>query len=116
MVRTAVQTAQTLIQLYDDTCCGELFRIGWAQLRSLAGISKLGDDYLRRMGEEVAEAGYVLVPMDHYLIMADSECFDAATEAVPRVLERYLPEEKLSAEMEEDEEDEEVEYDEDEED
>ena len=82
MARTAVETANVLSLMYDESFGGEdmeMFRIGWAELRSLAGVPKLTDEYLARMtrlhndanvlclGERVIGAGLAASIADVFL-------------------------------------------------
>jgi hypothetical protein len=63
MARTATATANILSDLYEETFSRdsfEPFRITWLQLRSLAAVPRLKEDFLK----EISEALMVQIQMD----------------------------------------------------
>lgn len=94
MARTAVETANTLSLMYDESFDGEemeMFQIGWPELRALAGIPKLTADYLAEINMSLAESKYALIPFDDYLVVAMQSDFSRARKIPPRILEQNLP-------------------------
>ena len=66
MARTAVETANTLSLMYDESFDGEdmeMFRIGWPELRALAGVPKLTEEYLADINTTLAESQYALITL-----------------------------------------------------
>jgi len=97
MARTAVKTANTLSLMYDESFDGEvmeMFRLGWPELRSLAGVPKLTEEYLADINRTLAESHYALIPLDDYLVVAMQGDFSHARKIPSRLLEQYLPEEE----------------------
>jgi hypothetical protein len=108
MARTAVETANILFRMYDESFGGEdmeMFRIGWAELRSLAGVPKLTDEYLADINRSLAETDYTLVPFNDSLVVAMQGDFNRVRKVPARLLEQNLPDEE---ELEVDDEDVEV--------
>lgn len=96
MARTAVETANILTQLHDESFDGEemeMFRIGWPELRGLAGASKLTEEYLAGINSTLAESQYALIPFDDYLVVAQQDAFKRVRQVPPRLLEQKLPNE-----------------------
>jgi len=94
MARTAVETANVLSLMYDESFGGEdmeMFRIGWAELRSLAGVPKLTDEYLARMNRCLADTNYALIPLNDFLVLAMQSDFNGARQVPARLLEQNLP-------------------------
>jgi len=98
MARTAVETANTLSLMYDESFGGdemEMFRIGWAELRSLAGVPKLTDEYLADINRSLAQTEYALIPFGEFLVVAMQSDFKSRARKVPpRLLEQNLPDEE----------------------
>jgi hypothetical protein len=113
MARTAVETANTLSFMYDESFGGEdmeMFRIGWAELRSLAGVPKLTDEYLADINRSLTEDNYnyALVPFNDFLVVAAQGDFSSVRQIPPRLLEQnLLDDEELEVDDEDDEVDEE---------
>lgn len=119
MTRTADETAGILIGLYDESFAGESgrpFRIGWPELRSVAGVERLSDDYLWGVDECLKEEGYFLFPLDTFLVVAMESDLSPVRAVPPRIIEKCLPGEDdefdeddlelLGSEQEEDDDDE----------
>ncbi len=93
-MRTAEETASILISLYDESFAGDNFspfRINWPELRSLAGIARLTDEYLWELDQELKESGYFLFPLDNYVLVALESDFSHIRAVPPRIVEQYLP-------------------------
>lgn len=106
MARTAAKTANILSQMYDESFAGEemeMFRIGWAELRSLAGIPKLTDDFLAGINSSLALAGYVLIPFDDFLLVAGQSDFSHTRKMPPRFLEQNLPDVEEDVDLDDEE-------------
>ncbi len=90
----AQKTAKTLIDIYDEyfakVSCRR-FRINWPELRSIAGIPKLTDEYLHEIQLALRKSGYTLIPLDNFLVVALESCFSTVRAVPPRIVERYLP-------------------------
>lgn len=96
MARTAVETANILTQLHDESFDGdvmEMFRIGWPELRALAGVPKLTQEYLADINNSLAECRYALISFDDYLVVALQNAFRHVRQVPPRYLEQMLPDE-----------------------
>jgi hypothetical protein len=94
MARTAEETASILIGLYDESFAGDSFkpfRISWPELRSLAGVAKLADEYLWEIDLELKESGYFLFPLDNFVLMAQESDLSYVRAVPPRIVEQYLP-------------------------
>lgn len=108
MARTAVETANSLSLMYDKSYDGddmEMFRIGWPELRTLAGVSKLTEEYLATVNMALADSKCALIPFDDYLVVAKQGDFSRTRKIPSRLLEQYLPdEEELDNLVEDDEE------------
>ncbi|MEI6208856.1 MAG: hypothetical protein WCP20_18920 [Desulfuromonadales bacterium] len=120
MARTTRKTATILSDLYDETFANdsyEPFRISWPDLRGIAGVSKLTDQYLRQINQALNESGYYLIPFDNFLLVTQESNQSNIRLLPPRIVEQYLYVEAddLEIDEEEDEElsDEEVEDEED---
>jgi len=56
MERTAVETAKVLAEIYDGDFIDDLYdqyQISWPELRSIAGVPKLTEQYLRAVDAEL---------------------------------------------------------------
>ena len=106
MARTAVETANVLSLMYDESFGGvdmEMFRIGWTELRSLAGVPKLTDEYLARMNRCLAEMNYALIPFNDFLVLAMQSDFNSTRQVPARLLEQNLEDDEDEVEVGEDE-------------
>ncbi len=94
MARTAEKTASTLISIYKETFATESYNwycISWPELRSIAGVSKLTEEYIRDINFELSGHDYVLIPLDNSLLLAQ-QCDLTGARAVPaRIVEQNLP-------------------------
>lgn len=64
MARTADETASILSDLYDETFgrdSFEPFRITWPQLRTLAAVPRLNDNFLKEVSETLSETEHTLI-------------------------------------------------------
>lgn len=96
MARTAVETANILTQLHDASFDGdvmETYRIGWPELRFLAGVPKLTLEYLADINNALAEFCCALISFDDYLVVAQQNAFSHVRQVPARVLEQMLPDE-----------------------
>lgn len=94
MARTAAETAKVLATIYDENFSDDLFeqfQIGWLELRSIAGVPKLTDQYLRTVGTELRESGHLLVACDSFILVAREEDLSHARKVPARLVESYLP-------------------------
>jgi hypothetical protein len=94
MARSAEETASILIGLYEESFAGDSFkpfRIGWPELRSLAGIARLTDEYLWEIDLELKESGYFLFPLDTFVLVAVESDLSYIRAIPPRIVEQYLP-------------------------
>ena len=93
MARTALKTAEILTEFYHEAFCGdesEPFRISWPQLRSIAGVTKLSSNYLRRLNNVLNETKHFLLPLDGFLLVGE-ECDLTVFRVAPdRIVEEYL--------------------------
>lgn len=93
MARTAEETANVLILMYEASFGGdelEVFRIGWPELRSLAGVPKLTKEVLADINKVLAETDYALIPFNDFLLVAQQVDFVSARQLPPRLLEQRL--------------------------
>lgn len=101
MARTALETANTLSSMYDLSFDGdgmEMFSLEWQELRTLAGVEKLTDEYLSAINRALAKTDYALIPFDNLLVVAMQQDLNQVRQLPPRVLEQnLLDESELSA-------------------
>lgn len=114
MARVATETAEILAALFDESFRGgesERYRIGWSELRSIAGVKRLNADYLNQINETLHETGYLLVTCDNYFVVAGENDFSDDRRVPQRLVEKYLYDEDVEdvghfeAEDEDDDED-----------
>ena len=94
MARTAAVTANILSDLYDETFgrdSFEPFRITWPQLRSLAAVPRLNDNYLNDISVALSETERTLIPFNEYLLVVSEQDFSHYRMVPDRLLEQYLP-------------------------
>jgi hypothetical protein len=97
MTHSAEETATILISLYEESYAGENaspFRINWPELRSLAGIARLSDEFLWDLDLELKEFGYFLCPLDNFVLVALESDFSHIRAVPPRIIEQYLPDDE----------------------
>jgi hypothetical protein len=114
MKRTANQVAHMLTGIYGETFSNDQFepyRLGWSELRALAGGVKLESGFIGDINEALEESNYALVPFESFLVVISESDFKTARKLTGRVLERSLPDEEEGV-VEDDADDEEVEDDE----
>ena len=112
MARTAGTTASILKELYDEDFgrdCAAPFRLTWDQLRLIAGVGKLTDDYLTKLSKRLLEDDYALLVFNNTFIVGTEEDFYSTRSLPARLAEHHLFNEKEDGEdgdYSEDEEDE----------
>ncbi len=94
MTRTAQEVAVILKEIYnqkfgDDEC--EKYRLGWPDLRGIAGVGRLEEPLITEISEQLAESGYALIPLSNFLLVGYKRDFSDARKLPARLLERYLP-------------------------
>ncbi len=97
MERSIIELAMILINLNQETFDnqdGGMYRLGWPELRALAGVPKLTEEYLSDINTTLAESKYALIPFDDYLVVAKQGDFSCARKIPPRILEQNLPDEE----------------------
>ncbi|NTW88871.1 MAG: hypothetical protein HGB26_07060 [Desulfobulbaceae bacterium] len=108
MVRKAEHVADILKELYDQSFGNEeceQYRLGWADLRALAGVAKLTEAFIAKIGAALAESGHALIPLGDFLLVGYERDFAGARRLPARLLEQYLPEEDTAdADTDDDEE------------
>ncbi|MGE4345654.1 MAG: hypothetical protein AB7F20_15510, partial [Geoalkalibacter sp.] len=60
MARSTSETARILADLYDESFGGdesERYRLGWSELRGIAGVRRLDEDFLRGINDALLENG-----------------------------------------------------------
>lgn len=93
MARSVSETARILADLYDESFGGdesERYRIGWSELRGIAGVRRLDEDFLRGINDALLENGYLLVTCDNFLVVACEQNFSGTRRLPQRLVERYL--------------------------
>jgi hypothetical protein len=101
MARTAVETASILSDLFDETFYqdySEPFRITWPQLRSLSGVPRLNDNYLRDVNAVLSGGEKFLIPLNNSLAIARELNLEHFRMVPDRTLEEYLPDEAIKTE------------------
>jgi hypothetical protein len=108
MARTAAETASILRDLYDEEFNGdesEPYKIGWDQLRAIAGVERLTDDIIAEIGKQMLDSGYVLVPFNNFMLVGMEANYRHIRKVPARLVESYLA---TSDELVEDEGDQEL--------
>ena len=93
MARSVSETARILADLYDESFGGdesERYRIGWSELRGIAGVRRLDEDFLRGINDALLENGYLLVTCDNFLVLACEQNFTGTRRLTQRLVERFL--------------------------
>lgn len=94
MARTAQETAQVLSDIYDESFANdsfEQFKIGWSELRSIAGVPKLTSSYLNQLNNHLLDQEMLLVVCDSFLLVARQQDLSHARTVPARLVEQYLP-------------------------
>lgn len=108
MARSVTETAQILMELYDERFGGVEcvpYRISWVELRDIAGVKRLTSDFLQEINDALHEDEYLLAIGSNYLVVArETDCLADRTIS-QRLVEqhRHLPcEEPEDIEVEDD--------------
>jgi len=102
MARSAVETARILQDIYNEDFNGdesEPYRLGWDQLRGIAGVGRLTDDIIGGVCKNMLDSGYVLVPFDNFLLVGMESNYRRTRKVPARLVEAYLA---VSSDEEED--------------
>ncbi len=94
MKRSVQDTASTLIGIYDENFASDQctwYRIGWPELRSLAGVNNLSQNCIDEINSALRENSYTLVPCDSFIVFAAYGDFAQARVVPPRIIEEHLP-------------------------
>ncbi|MDD2899551.1 MAG: hypothetical protein PHI31_12665 [Desulfuromonadaceae bacterium] len=97
METTAIETARALIGIYNECFANENyshFRILWPELRSIAAVSKLSDQYLREVSQELNKSQFTLIPLDNFLVVAQEFDFSQIRFVPPRLVDQFMTNEK----------------------
>lgn len=95
MKRSAEETANTLIEIYDTEFSNAeegQYRMLWHELRSLAGTTKLTNKLLHEINWHLLRQDFVLVPCDDFIAILSQSDISFCRSITSRVLERNLPE------------------------
>jgi len=98
MARMAISTAKALIDMYQEdfrTEGMELFRITWPQLRTVAGVAKLDQEYLTELVEALRADKYALIQFEDYFVVASEFDFMHDRMVPDSVVENYIESEEL---------------------
>lgn len=93
MARSIMETARILADLYDESFGGdesERYRLGWPELRGIAGVRRLDEDFLRGINDALLENGYLLVTCDNFLVVSCEQDFTGTRRLPQRLVERHL--------------------------
>lgn len=93
MARTANKTSLVLAHLYRqyfENDQYERYRIGWSELRSIAGIQSLSTQFLADLNEKLRRRGFLLIVCDNYFVIAGEDDFCADRTVPPRIIEQHL--------------------------
>ncbi|MDK9718899.1 MAG: hypothetical protein OEL57_13495 [Trichlorobacter sp.] len=107
MARTAQETVKVLSDIYDETFANdsyEQFQVGWAELRSIAGVTKLTPTYLNQLSGHLRDIEMLLVACDSFLLVARQQDLAHARTVPARLVEQYLPDHEDDNDLEIDEE------------
>ncbi len=94
MARTAQQVAKTLQEIYIQSfgeADHEKYLLNWADLRGIAGVEKLTEDFVTEISEKMSEAEFTLFPLNDSLLVGTEFDFISERKLPARLLERYLP-------------------------
>lgn len=92
MGRSATETARILTELYDERFGGdecERFRIGWPELRGIAGVSRLAPGFLQEIGDALQEDDFLLAIGGNFFVVAREADFNRDRTVPLRLVERY---------------------------
>jgi hypothetical protein len=84
--------ANILYDLYDESfsCDSDSFRITWADLRGIAGVTKLHPIYLRKINKVLNKTGCFLMQFDNFLVVVRESEFSTVRLVPPRIIEGYM--------------------------
>lgn len=95
MARNAEETATILSELFSknfDQDYSEPYRITWPQLRSLAGVPRLTDTFLKEINTSLSEnRGDLLLPLNNFLLVTRERDLEHFRSIPDRLLEQHLP-------------------------
>jgi hypothetical protein len=93
MARTSEETAEILKDLYNKEFAGdyvETFRLTWEQLRRIAGIDRLTDEYLAELAEKLLDEDFALLTFNNKFLVAREKDFSEIRALPARLAERCL--------------------------
>lgn len=93
MARTAAETVDILRELYQESFNGEEcepYKIGWDELRGIAGVERLTDDIIANLCKLMLDCGHVLVPFNYFLMVGTEGDYSLTRSVPPRLVESYL--------------------------
>lgn len=90
MARSVIETAIMLKSIYNKNFANESFCIKWPELRGIAGISQLTQEYLQGVNNTLNESGHALLQLDNFLLVAHASDFPHVRHVPPRLVEQYL--------------------------
>lgn len=106
MARTAEETATILSELFNEHFhqdYSEPFRITWPQLRSLSGVPRLNDNYLKDINTEHAKySEHILLPLNNFLLVTRERDLELFRPVPDRLLEQHLPDDTENTEIDDD--------------
>jgi len=94
MARTAGEAGKILLRFFGshfglDSL--DPFTITWSQLRTLAGVPRLNDAFLKKINVVLSDEGLMLIPLNYSLLVARESDFDHYRRVPDRLLEEYIP-------------------------
>jgi hypothetical protein len=95
MKRTGREVAEVLAEIYRERFADdshEQYRLGWADLRALAGVDKVNSEFIDEINEALEHENFALAPFDEFLALLQGEDCANLRMLSGRVLEAYLPE------------------------
>jgi hypothetical protein len=95
MARTAVETADILIKIYENQFkndCVELYQISWPQLRLISEVPRLNSDFIAALNKTLIKDSFALIPFDDYFVVAHESDFNHDRQVPDRIIEKYLEE------------------------
>lgn len=95
MSRTVFETASILSDLYDENFARdsyEPFRIIWPQLRSMSGVPKLTDTYIKDVNKALSDTKQFLLPFNEFLLVTKEQDLSSYRLVPDRLVEEHLTE------------------------
>jgi hypothetical protein len=106
MARSAEETATILSELFNenfDQDYSEPFRITWTQLRSLSGVPRLSESYLKEINIALSkDRGDILLPLNNFLLVTRERDLEHFRAVPDRLLEQHLPDDTEDTEIDDD--------------